>query len=111
MSGRVAATLGVKGDRVGDRMSIPWILTPHCADAGCRLTLSVDDGPAVAVRAGRNVLFARARFENRCSGRVARRSIPTEIGITLRGGQIRAWSEATQACGGPSADYLVWQGS
>jgi hypothetical protein len=112
MSGRVAATLGVKGDRVGERMSVPWTLTPHCTGADCRLTLSIDDGPAVPVRSGRDGLFARASFENRCSGPVGRRSIPTEIGITVRGGGIRAWSsEATKACGGPSADYLIWQSS
>jgi hypothetical protein len=112
MSGRVAATLGVKGDRVGERMGIPWTFTPHCTAVGCHLTLSVDDGPTVPVRSGRDGLFARASFENRCSGPVRRRSIPTEIGITVRGGRIRAWSsEATRACGGPSADYLIWQGS
>ena len=113
MSGRVIATLGVKGDRVGQRMSIPWTLTPHCTGAaGCRLTLSVDDRPAVPVRWGRYGLFARPSFENRCTGPTGRRSIPAEIGLTVRGGQIRAWSsEATTACGGPSADYLVWQGS
>ena len=87
------------------------VLTPHCAGASCRLTLSVDDGPAVPVRAGRYGLFARPSFENRCTGPTGRRLIPTEIGLTDRGGRIRAWSsEATTACGGPSADYLVWQG-
>jgi hypothetical protein len=109
MNGRVAATLGVKGDHVGERMSIPWTLTPHCHGTSCRLTLSVDDRPAVPVRAGHDGLFARASLENRCSS--GHRSIPTEIGLTLRGGHIHAWSsEATTACGGPSADYLVWQG-
>ncbi|HEY3773987.1 MAG TPA: hypothetical protein VGL69_13385 [Solirubrobacteraceae bacterium] len=112
LSGRVAATLGVRGDHVGERMSIPWTLTPHCAGGSCRLTLSVDDGPAVPVRTGRFGLFARPSFENRCTGPTGRRLIPTEIGLTDRGGRIRAWSsEATTACGGPSADYLVWQGS
>jgi len=112
LSGRVAATLGVKGDHAGERMSIPWTLTPHCTGAGCSLTLSVDDGPAVPMRANHGELFARASFENRCTGPKGRRPIPTEIGLTVRGGEIRAWSsEATMACGGPSADYLVWQGS
>jgi hypothetical protein len=110
MNGRVVATLGVKGDHAGERMSIPWTLTPHCSGADCRLTLSVDDGPAVPVRSGRYGLFARASFENRCTGPTGHRSIPTEIGLTVHGGRIRAWSsEATTACGGPSADYLVWQ--
>jgi hypothetical protein len=110
MSGRVAATLGVKGDRVGERVSIPWTLTPHCHGGRCTVRLSVDDHPAVRVRAARDELFARASFENRCSA--GRRSIPTEIGLTIRDGHLRAWSsEATTACGGPSADYLVWQGS
>jgi hypothetical protein len=108
MTGRVAATLGVKGDHVGERMSIPWTLTPHCHGSRCTVRLSVDDRPAVPVRADRDELFARASFENRCSA--GRRSIPTEIGITIRDGRIRAWSsEATMACGGPSADYLIWR--
>jgi hypothetical protein len=110
MNGRVAATLGVKGDHVGEQMSLPWTLTPHCAGSTCRLTLSVGAGPAVSVRTGRYGLFARPLLENRCSGLTGRRMIPTEIGFTVRGTRIRAWSsEATTACGGPSADYLVWQ--
>jgi hypothetical protein len=112
MSGRVIATLGVKGDHVGERMSIPWTLTPHCAGSRCRLAISVDDGPTVPVRSGRYGLFARPSFQNRCTGSTGRRSIPAEIGLTVRGGRIHAWSsEATKACGGPSADYIVWQSS
>jgi hypothetical protein len=62
MTGRIAATLGVRGDRVGERVTLPWTLTPHCAGDSCRL------------------------------------------------GRLRAWSsEATTACGGPSADYIVWR--
>jgi hypothetical protein len=111
MSGRVAATLGVKGDHVGERMSLPWTLTPHCSGSSCRLMLSVDNRAAVPVEAGRLGLFARPRFESRCSGPDGSRVIPTEIGISLRAGRLLAWStEATTACGGPSADYLVWQG-
>ncbi len=110
MSGRVVTTLGVKGDHVGERMSIPWTISPRCQGGRCRLRLSVDDRASVPVRAGRDGLFARASFENRCS--TGRRSIPTEIGIGIRHGRLEAWSsEATTACGGPSADYLIWRGA
>jgi hypothetical protein len=108
MTGRVAATLGVRGDHVGERVSVPWTLTPHCTGATCRVLLSVDDGRPVPLRAGRFGLFARPRFAGRCTngGRV----IPTEIGLSVHAGRLRAWSsEATTACGGPSADYVVWQ--
>lgn len=112
MSGRVAATLGIQGDHVGEQMSLPWSFTPHCTAAGCRLTVSVGAGTAVPVRSGRDGLYARPSFQNRCSGPDGPRRIPTEIGLTVRAGRIHAWStEATTACGGPSADYLIWQGS
>lgn len=110
MTGRVDATLGVKGDHVGERMSLPWTLTPHCRGGSCRLTLSVGGGPAVPIGAVRDALYARLRFENRCTGDRGSRLIPTEVGLTVDGHRLRAWSsEATTACGGPSADYVIWQ--
>jgi hypothetical protein len=112
MTGRVAATLGVKGDRDGERVSLPWTLTPHCSGDSCQVLLSVGDGPAVLVSDGRLGLVARPQFKSRCTGPRGGQLIPTEIGLTVHDGRLRAWSsEATSACGGPSADYLVWQGS
>jgi hypothetical protein len=110
MSGRVAATLGVRGDHVGETMSLPWTISSRCAGARCRLRLTVGDGTAVPVRDAAGQLFARPRFANRCSQGDSR-EIPTEVGLTVHQGRLLAWStEATTACGGPSADYLIWQG-
>ena len=113
MDGRVAASLGMRGVHVGERVTVPWTLTPRCTGTRCRLSLTVGSSAPVPVRAGRFGLFAQPRFPSRCStpgGRVVSRVIPTEIGLTVHAGRLRAWSsEATTACGGPSADYVVWQ--